>query len=93
MQGGGAARPSLFVIFSLFSRPRAGLLTVQSSFFGLATNTLNVMDNSNISFLAFVGVARAYIRAGMRRLNYISPLCLSLCISYICLPDHKETWG
>ena len=36
-----------FVLFSLFSRPRAGLATVLSSFFGLATNTLNVRNNNN----------------------------------------------
>ena len=42
--GGYAAR--LFLLFSFpFSRPRAGLVTVQSSFFGLATNTLNVRNN------------------------------------------------
>ena len=34
----------LFFFFALFSRPRAaGLATVLSSFFGLATNTLNVL--------------------------------------------------
>ena len=35
-----------FVLFSLLSRPRAGLATVLSSFFGLATNTLNVRNNN-----------------------------------------------
>ena len=30
------------VLFSLFKGPRAGLATVLGSFFGLATNTLNV---------------------------------------------------
>ena len=38
-----------FVLFSLFSKPRAGLATVQSSFFGLATNTLNARNNVLIS--------------------------------------------
>ena len=33
--------------FSLFSRPQAGLATVQCSFFGLATNMLNVTNNNN----------------------------------------------
>ena len=44
--GGGAVgvrcQTFSFVLFSLFSRPRAELATVQSSFFGLTTNTLNV---------------------------------------------------
>ena len=37
------------VVFSRFSRPRAGLATVLSSFFGLATNTLfgNVRTKNN----------------------------------------------
>ena len=37
----------IFVLFSLFSRPRAGLATMVSGFFGLATNTLNVGNNNN----------------------------------------------
>ena len=45
--GGGAARLFLFVPFSLFSRPRAELTTVQSSFFGLTINTLNARNNNN----------------------------------------------
>ena len=45
--GGGGVCYQTFsvVLFSLLSRPRAGLATVQSSFFGLATNTLNVKNN------------------------------------------------
>ena len=40
--------PDFFSSFlSLFSRSRAGLATVSSSFFGLATNTLNVRNNKN----------------------------------------------
>ena len=39
--GGGVRFQTFFFIpFSLFSRPRVGLATVYSSFFGLATNTL-----------------------------------------------------
>ena len=34
-----------FVLFFVFSRPRAGLATVSSSFCGLATSTLNVRNN------------------------------------------------
>ena len=45
--GGGYAARLFFLLFSLFSRPRAGLATVGSSFFGLATNTLNVRNNNN----------------------------------------------
>ena len=45
--GGECCQTFSFVLFSLFSRPRAGLATVQSSFFGLATNTLNVRNNNN----------------------------------------------
>ena len=45
--GGGALPDFLFFIFSLFSRPRAGLATVYSSFFGLATSRLNVRSNNN----------------------------------------------
>ena len=38
----GVALPdlSLFVLFSMFSRPRAGLAIVLSIFFGLATNVI-----------------------------------------------------
>ena len=35
-----------FVIFSPFIRPRARLATVLSRFFGLATNTLKVRNNT-----------------------------------------------
>ena len=45
--GGGRCQAFYFVLFSLFRRPRAGLATVQCSFFGLATNTLNMRDNNN----------------------------------------------
>ena len=46
-EGGGEALQTFsFVLFSLFSRPRAGLVTVKSSFFSLATNTLNVSINN-----------------------------------------------
>ena len=45
--GGGVRCQTSFVLFSLFSRPRAGLATVLSSFFGLATNALNVSNNNN----------------------------------------------
>ena len=45
--GGGRRRTFYCVLFSLFSRPRAGLATVQRSFFALATNTLNVRNNNN----------------------------------------------
>ena len=48
--GGGAARLSLLVLFSLFSRPRAGFSTVKSIFWGLATNTLNVRNNNNNNY-------------------------------------------
>ena len=41
----GAARLFFVFFFSLFSRPRAGSVTVKSSFLGLATNTLNVRNN------------------------------------------------
>ena len=46
---GGRCQPFYFLLFSLFSRPRAGLATVKGSFvfFGLATNTLNVRNNNN----------------------------------------------
>ena len=36
----------LVVVFSLFIRPRARLATVLSRFFGLATNTLKVRNNT-----------------------------------------------
>ena len=45
MGGGGEGQTFSFIIFPLFSRPRAGLATVQNSFFGLATNTLNVFSS------------------------------------------------
>ena len=46
--GGCAARLLyLFMLFVLFSRPRAGLATVKSSFLELATNTLNVKNDNN----------------------------------------------
>ena len=45
--GGGALLDFFFFLFSLFSRPRAGLATVLSSFFGLATNALIVRNNNN----------------------------------------------
>ena len=47
--GGYAARLYLCVLFSLSSRQRAGLATVQSSFSGLATNTLNVRNNNIVT--------------------------------------------
>ena len=47
VRGGCAARLSPWLSFSRFSRPRAGLATVLSSFFGLATNTLNVRTKNN----------------------------------------------
>ena len=40
-RGGVRCQTFSFVLFSLFSRPRAGLATLYSSFFGLSTNTLN----------------------------------------------------
>ena len=48
--GGGYAARLFFCSLSLFSRPRAGLATVKSSFFGLATNTPNVRNNNNSDF-------------------------------------------
>ena len=50
MEGGGGVRCQTFIfyVFSLSSRPPAGgVITVKSSFFGLATNALNVRNNSN----------------------------------------------
>ena len=45
--GGGRALPDFYFFFpSLFSKPRAEFAIVfKSSFFGLATNTLNVRNN------------------------------------------------
>ena len=51
VEGGGRVRCQTFsfVLFSLFSRRRrAGLATVYSSVFGLATNTLNTRNNNKI---------------------------------------------
>ena len=48
--GGGGALPDVFFLLffpCLNSRPRAGLATVLSSFFGLASNALNVRNNNN----------------------------------------------
>ena len=49
MGGGweGVARLPLFVLFSLFSRPGAGLATVESSCHGLATKTINERNGKN----------------------------------------------
>ena len=47
--GGGAANFLFHFIFSQFSRPRAGLATMQSTFFGLETNILNLRNNNNSS--------------------------------------------
>ena len=49
--GGCAAGLTIYVLFFLFSRPREGLVTTLSSFFGLAANSLNVRNN-NIRFVA-----------------------------------------
>ena len=49
--GGVCCQTFYFVLLSLFSRPRAGLATVYSSFFGLATITLNVRNNNNNNIL------------------------------------------
>ena len=49
---GGDALPDFFIFFiSLFSRSRAGLATVYSTFFGLATYTLNVRNNNDNNYL------------------------------------------
>ena len=58
MGGGGGMLPDfLFCSFSLFSRPRAGLATVSSSsFFELATNTLNVRNNNNNCALTLIAI-------------------------------------
>ena len=45
-EGGVCCQTFYFVLFSLFSRPRAELATVLSSFFGLATNTRSVRNNN-----------------------------------------------
>ena len=53
--GGYAARLFHFVLCFLLSRPRAGLANVQSSFFGLlATDTLNVRNNNNITLITIL---------------------------------------
>ena len=48
--GAGCCQTFSSDFFFLFSRPRAGLATVYSSFFGLATNALNVRNNSAFWF-------------------------------------------
>ena len=48
---GRSALPDIF--FFLFSRPRAGLATVESRFFRLATNALNVRKNNNSITVGF----------------------------------------
>ena len=49
--GGCAARLSPFVIFSLLSRPRAGLVTACEVFFRVGNQyTLNVRNNNNKTF-------------------------------------------
>ena len=45
--GAGALPDFFFFLFFPVSRTRAGLATVRSSFFGLATNTLNVRNDNN----------------------------------------------
>ena len=64
----GRCQTFYVLFFSLSSRPRAGLATVLSIFFELATNTLNVRNNNSnnnnnnctsrlIVFLVFVLVS------------------------------------
>ena len=54
--GGGRAEVpdfSFFYLFSLLNRPRAGLATVRSRFYGLASSTLNVRDNNAMKRFCF----------------------------------------
>ena len=49
--GGGCYQTAYLVLFALPSRPRAGLVIVKSTCFGLAINTLNVRSNNNKKLL------------------------------------------